>query len=93
MTIDIALLARVENILRTTGHAEIADALAGAGEALARPRTLVDALRGQAANLRNERLPATASALEAYADQLARAQTVTGALRVALDAAKRGAWW
>ena len=88
-----ALLARVENILRTTGHAETADALAGAGEALARPRTLVDALRAQAANLRNERLPATASALEAYADQLARAQTVTGALRVALEAAKRGAWW
>lgn len=87
-----AIFARAENILRTTGHAELADALAGAGETLARPRTLVDALRAQAANLRNERLPATASALEAYADDLARAQTVRGALRVAFDAAKRGAW-
>jgi len=45
MVTDIALLARIENILRTTGHAEVADALAGAGASLARPRTLVDALR------------------------------------------------
>ena len=88
-----ALLARAENILRTTGHADLVEGLlASGGELLARPRGLVEALRGQAANLRNERLPATASALEASADQLAGAQTVAGALRVAWQAAKAGLW-
>ena len=91
--VNHAILARVENVLRTTGHAELADALVSLpSEVLARPRGLVEALRDHAVNLRADRLLATASALERYADDLARAQTVRGALRVAFDAAKRGAW-
>lgn len=85
------LFAQVENVLRTSGHAELADQLVTQDRPA--PWGFVEALRSQAANMRNLGMTGTASSLEDMASRLERsAPTVASALADVVRCALAGRW-
>lgn len=86
-----AVLAKIENMLRTGGWHELADELV-AVTGLVVPQDVLDALRSQAAAQRGLGHTGTASSLEELVAKVQKAQTVRSALATAWRLAKAGVW-